>query len=277
MRLGAPTFVETRDPDELARAHREQGYRAAYCPAWLTAADTGGVRAMREAFARHDVVVAEVGAWGHVLHPDPEVARRNRERVVERLALADEIGARCCVDYTGTYGEGWYHPKNLSEEAFDAIVQLTREIVDRVRPTHTVFALEMMPSVHPENADDYLRLLAAVDRPGRFGVHLDPVNLINSPVRFYDTGAVIRDCFAKLGPHIASCHGKDVCVRDGFILHLDECRPGTGVLDYHTFLTELHRLPHEPPLMLEHLPNREEYHAARDYVCGVARELGIPV
>ena len=275
MRLGGPIFTQSRDPEEIARAHRAEGYRAGYCPDWLTVADTDGVRALQKAFDRHDVVLAEVGAWGHIIHPDGAEAQRNRERVVERLALADALGARCCVDYTGSYGTDWYHPRNLSEEAFDQIVEITRALIDRVRPTRTVFALEMMPSVHPENPDDYLRLLAAVDRPGQFGVHLDPVNVIDSPARYYDTGAVIRDCFEKLGPHIVSCHAKDVTVGKEFILHLDECRPGTGVLDYRTYLTELSRLPQEPPLMLEHLPNADEYRAARDYIAGVAAGLGI--
>jgi sugar phosphate isomerase/epimerase len=275
MRLGGPVFLESRDPEEIARAHRAEGYRAAYCPAWLMAGDTDAIHAVQQAFERHDVVLAEVGAWGHILHPDPAVAAKNEARVIERLALADAVGARCCVDYTGSYGPEWYHPKNLSEEAFDAIVEMTRRIIDGVRPTRTVFALEMMPSVHPESADDYLRLLAAVDRPGQFGVHLDPVNLIDSPRRYYDTGAVIRECFEKLGPHIASCHAKDVTVGKEFVLHLDECRPGTGTLDYRTFLTELSRLPQEPPLMLEHLPNAEEYRRAGEYIVAVAGELGL--
>ena len=114
-----------------------------------------------------------------------------------------------------------------------------------------------------------------MDRPGQFAVHLDPVNVINSPQRYYDTSAVIRDCFAKLGPYIASSHGKDVVVRNDFIVHLDECRPGTGTLDYRTYLRELNRLPQEPPLMLEHLPSEQEYRLARDYVVSVAHELGL--
>ncbi len=32
VRLGGPVFARTDDPEELARAHVKQGYRAAYCP-----------------------------------------------------------------------------------------------------------------------------------------------------------------------------------------------------------------------------------------------------
>src|SRR4051812_15335285 len=134
MRLGGPVFLDSRDPEELARAHRAEGYRAAYCPGWLSADDAAPVRAFQQACARHDVIVAEVGAWGNLIGTDSEALRRHRERAVDRLALAEAVGARCCVDYTGTYGDGWFDPRNLSEDAFDDIVQVVREIVDQVRP-----------------------------------------------------------------------------------------------------------------------------------------------
>jgi sugar phosphate isomerase/epimerase len=275
MRLGAPVFTDSRDPDEIAAAHSAAGYRAAYCPHWLSVGDESSIRAIQHAFAARDLVIAEVGAWGHIIHPEEEVRRKNLEQVIRKLALAEAVGARCCVDYTGSYGAGWFHPRNLSAEAVNEIVEVARRIIDAVRPTRTVLALEMMPAVHPENADDYLALMAAVNRPGQFGVHLDPVNIINSPQRYYGNGAVIRDCFEKLGPFIASCHAKDVIVRDSFIVHLDECRPGTGTLDYRTYLHELSRLPQEPPLMLEHLPNEQEYLLARDYLFALAGEIGL--
>ena len=277
MRLGAPVFLKTEDPAEFARAHRAQGYRAAYCPGWLKAVDTDAIRAARDAFAAEDVEIAEVGAWGNLIGPDPEERRRNVERAVERLALAEEIGARCCVDYSGTYDPetSWGpHPQNMSREAFDRTVETIRHVIDAVNPTRTVFALEMMQWVWPQSADDYVALIEAIDRPG-FGVHLDPVNVINSPLRYYDTGAIIRDCFEKLGPQIVSCHGKDVIMEKEAIVVIRECRPGTGTLNYRTYLRELSRLPQQPPLMLEHLPNEAEYHLARDYVVSVARDVGL--
>jgi len=275
MRLGGPVYIDSRDPEEIVRAHVAEGYGAAYCPGWLSVDDSALLREFDGALRRRDIVLAEVGAWGNIIHPDREVARANRERVVQKLALADALGARCCVDYTGSYGPGWYHAWNLTPEAFDEIVEVTRAIIDTVHPTRTVFALEMMPSVHPESAADYQRLLAAVDRPGQFGVHLDPVNLVNSPRRFFGNGALIKDCFDRLGPHIASCHAKDIRIGDEFVLHLSECRPGTGSLDYRTYLSELGRLPQEPPLMLEHLPSQADYHQARDHLAAVAAALGL--
>jgi hypothetical protein len=58
----------------------------------------------------------------------------------------------------------------------------------------------------------YLALIKAIDRPA-CAAHLDPVNLIVSPRQFYDSGTLIRYCFAVLGPWIVSAHAKDLTLR----------------------------------------------------------------
>src|SRR6516225_8547706 len=60
IRLGGPAFANTQDPEELALAHRKLGYSAAYCPN-VPLNDTAKIRAYADAFAKHDVVIAEVG------------------------------------------------------------------------------------------------------------------------------------------------------------------------------------------------------------------------
>jgi sugar phosphate isomerase/epimerase len=191
------------------------------------------------------------------------------------LHLADRIGARCCVNIAGSRGELWDGPseKNFTDETFDMIVETTRGIIDDVKPTRTYFTLETMPWAYPDSPDSYLRLFKAIDRE-RFAVHLDPVNLVCSPQRYYGNGDLIRECFAKLGPYIKSCHGKDILLQVKLTTHLDEVRPGLGGLDYATFLKELSKRP-SVPLMLEHLPNAEEYRLAAEYVRGVGKKAGI--
>ena len=76
IRLGGPSFAKTDDPEELALAHRKLGYRAAYCPG-VALKDTDRIRALSEAFAKHDVVIAEVGRWCNLLDADPEKRRQN--------------------------------------------------------------------------------------------------------------------------------------------------------------------------------------------------------
>jgi sugar phosphate isomerase/epimerase len=276
MRLGGPVFVKTDDPRELARAHRELGYRAAYCPG-VDINDTARIAAITKAFAAEDVVIAEVGAWCNIMSPDLAERKKNIDHVIHQLALADAVGALCCVDIAGSFHPtNWAgpHPDNLSTRAFEITVENARTIIDAVKPKRAKFSIEMMQWVVPDSAESYASLLMAVDRPA-FAVHMDPVNLINSPARYYDTAAVIRECFERLGDKIVSCHAKDIILRENATVHLDEILPGRGGLDYKTFLTCLNALPQDAPLMLEHLATAADYAQARDYIVGVARKCGL--
>jgi sugar phosphate isomerase/epimerase len=276
VRLGGPIFLKSDDPAALAKEHRRLGYSAAYCPD-VKLSDTDRIRAVRDAFAAENVVIAEVGAWKNMLDPDTRKRAENVQYVTDRLALADAVGARCCVDIAGSYHPNiWYgpDPRNFSPEFFDATVENCRKVIDAVKPTRTRFSLEMMGWSLPEGPDSYLKLLRAIDRKG-FGVHLDVCNVINSPDRFYRNAEVIRECFAKLGNWVVSCHAKDLQWVVEMNVHFVEVVPGRGQIDYATYLTQVAQCPVETPLMLEHLKGAEEYDEGRAYLLRKGREAGI--
>ncbi|MEJ5312119.1 MAG: TIM barrel protein [Anaerolineae bacterium] len=275
MRLGAPVFVEEMTPDAWIAALKREGYGAAYCPVGADA-DAATIRAYVEAAEAANIVIAEVGAWSNPLSADATTRQAALEKCQTQLALADEIGARCCVNIAGTRGEPWDgpHPSNLTEETFDLIVETVRMIIDAVQPRRTYYTLEPMPWMYPDSADSYLRLLAAIDR-SHFGVHVDMVNVINSPQRYFENAALIREWFTKLGPHIKSCHAKDTLLATRLTTHLDEVRPGLGYLDYRTLLRELDKLDPDTPLMIEHLHAEEDYRLSAAYIRSVADEIGL--
>ena len=276
IRLGAPAYAKTDDLVELARWHRAQGYRAAYCPK-LDLKDADRLLAAEKAFGDADVVIAEVGRWCNLLDPDSEKRKKNLATVTEGLALADAVGARCCVDIAGSFNRDvWYgpHPDNFTQKFFDAAVENARTIIDAVKPKRAKLGYEMMGWTLPETADRYLAMIKAVDRPA-FAVHLDPCNLINSPEKIYRNTELLNECFDKLGPWIVSCHAKDLAWEVEMNVHFREVRPGTGVLDYATFLRRLAALPEPPPLMIEHLKGAEEYAAAAKYIFETGKSLGL--
>jgi len=98
--------------------------------------------------------------------------------------------------------------------------------------------------------------------------------MISSPQKYYNNGAFIKDCFAKLGPYIKSIHAKDITILPKLTLHLDECRPGLGSVDYTVFLQEASKLK-DIPFMLEHLEKQMDYKLAADYVRQVGEKGGI--
>jgi len=276
MRLGGPIFLKAEDPGELAREHRRLGYRAAYAPE-VGLKEKDRIKAIIKEFAAQDVALAEVGAWVNMLDPDPEKRRKNLSYVQERLALAEELGTRCCVDIAGSYDPKiWYgpNPRNFSQEFIDATVENCRKLIDAVKPRRTKFSIEMMPFNFPSGPDDYLKLIKGVDRKA-FAVHLDVCNVMNSPERMYYNGDVIRECFHKLGPWIVSCHAKDLNWEEYVQVCLREVIPGRGQIDYKAYLGELSKLPVDAPLMLEHLKTTEEYDEGRRYIQSVAQGLGL--
>lgn len=278
LRVGTPLFQNFEDPEELAVAHRRLGMRAAYCPD-VELGDGAKIAAIERAFAKQDVVIAEVGRWKNLLAADAAERRENLAFVTEGLALADEVGALCCVDIAGSYNaECWYgpHPDNLSDQFLEAAVENARAIIDAVKPKRAKFCYEMMGWALPDSPDSYLRMLRAVDRPA-FGVHLDPANLINSPLRFYRNTDLLNECFDKLGPWIVSCHAKDVAWRVGMQIHFEEVVLGAGQLDYVTYLRRLAQLPHDVPLMIEHMQNEQEYAQSRQHLLHVAKQAGVAI
>jgi sugar phosphate isomerase/epimerase len=275
MRLGGKIFEKVDSPEQWVEAHRKLGYRAAYCPLDATA-DDATVSEYVSAAADGDLVIAEVGAWSNPISRDGSQAERNIAKCIGQLELAERVGARCCVNISGSRGPKWNgpDPANITSETFDIIVRTVQRIVDAVEPRQTCYTLEMLGWSLPDSAESYLKLIEAIDRDG-FAVHLDPVNIVNSPRRYYENASLLQQTIRALGPRIRSVHAKDVQLADKHLVHLDECRPGLGALDYTVFLKELDQLQPDLPLMLEHLPSAEEYAAAAEYIRGVAGEAGI--
>lgn len=276
IRLGGPVFEKSKEPEALALGHRKLGYRAAYCPP-VGLDQPEAIRDFTAAYAKHDVVIAEVGRWVNMLDADAAKRAENIKKVTDGLALAEALAARCCVDIAGSFNEKvWYgpHPKNFSPEFFDAAVENARKIIDAVKPKRAKFCYEMMGWALPDTPDAYLRLIKAIDRPG-FGVHLDVCNAVNSPEKFYNNAALIDECFDKLGAHIVSCHAKDLTWDVEMNVHFREVVIGKGEIDYTRYLKRLAALPGDVPLMIEHMKGPEEYDASRQHVFAVGKKNGV--
>ena len=255
MRFGGLLFKKWNSPEEWAVAAKDMGYSAVYFPVDYKA-EQSVIDGYMKAAEAADLVICEIGVWNNLLDRDP--ARRSEafERAVHQLELADYVGANCCVNIAGSYHPtAWDgpHPDNFTKRAFDEIVDCTQRIIDAVRPTRTAYSLEPMPWMYPDTPQSYLDLLQAVDRKA-FAAHLDIVNVLASPALAYRSTEVIHEWFRVLGPMIRSIHAKDIILRDHLTVHLDECRPGTGLVDYRAYRSCAAQLADRVCVMLEHMP-----------------------
>ena len=282
VRLGGPVFISTGpepDPEALVRVHRTKGFRAAYAPP-VRLEQRDLVRDIRRAFEAADIVMAEVGYWKNPLHLDAQEARTARQEMLDALALAEELGALCMVCNLGSFVADtvrFHSERNFSDDAFDAAVETARFLIDAVKPTRAFFTYEMFPFNVNDHPEGVLRLIRAVDR-GRFGAHMDLVNLVNCPRAYYDSGAIIRRCTELFGDRIVSAHAKDVILEMPSIsVLLREVPPGEGNLDYAAYLRCLNELPRDVPLMMEHMKSENEYDRAAAYIRSVAAKESIPL
>ena len=274
IRLGGPVPGNYTDPIEWVKAVKSLKYSAAYCPVQPGASDEL-IKSFRSEAKRSNIIIAEVGAWNNCLDPDEAARKEAVKKNVSALRLSDEIGARCCVNISGARGEIWDgpYPGNYSKDTFDMIVETVRFIIDMVKPLNTFYSLEPMPYMLPDSPDSCLELIKAVNRK-QFGVHLDPVNMISSPQKYFNNGMFLKECFSKLAPYIKSIHAKDILLMPELTIHLEERRPGAGNLDYNVFLQETSKL-RDIPFMLEHLKSQEEYRLAAEYIRQVGDKTGI--
>ena len=274
VRLGGPVSGNFTDPSDWIKAVKVLGYSATYCPV-QPGAPAELIRSFRAEAKKNDILIAEVGVWNNMMDMKETARKEAIEKNVKALQLAEEIGAGCCVNISGARGEIWDGPYagNYSKETFDMIVETIRYIIDQVKPLNTFYTLEPMPYMIPDSPDSYLELIRAVGRK-QFGAHLDPVNMISSPQKYFNNAAFIKECFDKLGPFIKSIHAKDITILPKLTVNLEECRPGMGAVDYGVFLRETSKLK-DIPFMLEHLEKMEDYKQAADYVRSVGEKEGI--
>lgn len=277
MRIGGDIKKPYQNPEEWIKLVKEYQYSAVITPIGHDAPKEL-IHDYMETARQNDVVIGEVGIWRNPMSTNLSEAKANIEYSKNRLALAQELGANCCVNIVGARGDLWdgFYEDNYSEDVYAMIIDITREIIDSVKPTRTFFTLEPMPWMVPDSPDSYLKLIKDIDRKS-FAVHLDYTNMINCPERFLKRDAFIEECFTKLGPYIKSIHVKDVIMEKVLPCVIREVMPGEGVIDFKKVVRLCEKLGKETTVFVEHLDTHEEYMEAAGFVRRTAEQEGIVV
>lgn len=267
MRIGISTSLKHDTPKEWAEKMSAYGCRSVVFPVDYTAPDSLISDYVEEA-KKHDLRIAEVGIWKNVFAIDQAEREEARQRALSQLRLADEIGADCAVNVAGTWGgpiwDGGY-TENYGKEAWDRIVAYIQDLIDTVKPKHTTYSIEAMPWMYPTGPDEYVRMIKQVDR-AEFSCHLDVVNMINCPERYFFSGEFLDEVFDKIGGFVKSCHLKDIRLRDELTFQLQEVACGEGTLDIGKYMSLAHKCDPDMPMIIEHLNTDEEYEKSLIYV-----------
>ena len=267
MYLGISSSLQHTTPEDWAAKHKALGLKAINFPiSFLEGEDK--YMAYKKAADAAGLSISEVGIWRNTLAADPAERAKWIEYSIGQLQMAEEIGATCCVNVVGTpYGPRWDggYRGNFSSELWADAVKMIRQIIDAVKPRHTKFCIESMPWMIPSSPDECLRLLEDVDRP-EFATHLDVVNMITSPQRFFFNDDFLRECFSKLKGTIVSCHLKDIKLKEEYTFQLEESACGEGSLDLELYASLASAENPHMPMIIEHLVTDQEYFDSIEYV-----------
>jgi len=221
------------------------------------------------------LTVGEVGLDVNLLHPDPETRAAGIETVRAALRRAEAMGAACVFTLAGSRsGDGVlaFHPDNFSANTRDRVRSNCRSILDGLSLDSTGYALEPWHGGFFHEPDAVERFLDTVDR---VQLHMDAPNM-HTPKDFGESERVIETAFDRLADDVVSVHIKDLLwAPDRVFLHIDEVKPGDGVLAMETYLDRISALPPDVPVFVEHWETAEAHRRALRRVRDMRSARGI--
>ena len=285
MRFGmSGTFLPSSMDDftpEIAKRVRELGFSGVFTrfrendPFETT---TSQCHRVRDVLADEGIRMYQTtGYWQCLIHPDETERKKAVRTVQEALRVAGDIGARGIdtgpgsMDPTGPWNP---HPDNWSLKSKEQLIKSLTECAKAAADNQVYLSLEGHQLVVLENEDVTKEILDAVGSPW-VRSDLDPANWITLKT-VYRTGEALDRIFDVLGKHIVSGHAKDIILTNAHTLHLPTCAPGTGILDFKTYIRRMEELDPEYPLITEGT-QESELPAVSDFLHRTAAELGIEV
>ena len=217
------------------------------------------------------------GYWQPLIHPDEKTRRQAVRTLQEALKVASFFGARSIDTGPGSLnprGPWFPHPYNWTATARTQLVKSLKECAGAAEEFGVYLCLEGHQLVTLDSSETMRDVLAAVDSAW-IRADYDPVNWITRETVFA-TGPAIQLAMATLGDWIVSAHAKDIVIDDRLILHLSECPPGRGLLDYRTFMLGMETLDPDFPVIVE-ATDENELPEVSAFLHELAAELGITI
>lgn len=270
-------YSDDADFGEEVKAIRDQGYTACEAsPRDFANITDSKIREMQAALRQHDVEFYGFHIVVNIIDPDESKAQANRKQVAEAVEIADRLGLNHVLTHTGGRDPGWKdnpHPDNWTEATWKMSVEALKQILRDTSGSSIPLALEAVNSCNNNTPQSHVRIKEDVGDP-RIKVTLDPTNMLD-PGLVFRTTELLNLCFDLLADDICYCHSKDV-QWNNMLPGLEWVVPGTGVMDYETYLVRMSRLKEPRPLYIEFLP-ADQYPIARKNIEDAAKRVGVKI
>jgi sugar phosphate isomerase/epimerase len=269
-------FEKGKNIGEMVRKVREKGYTAAESSdSWNEASDSD-IRELHAALKQHDVLFYAMHLALNNIHPDLEIRQKNLKRVARMVETADRLGLSFVVSHTGSCDPSPVNPHrdNWTRETWETSVKSIRQILKDTSGSKVNLGMEAVNFCNLNNPRAHVQFRQDVGDP-RVKVTLDPTNMMNPSV-YYRSTELIEECFGLLGEDIMYAHAKDVLLSPEMLPVIKWVVPGTGTMDYETYLVQLSRMKKSRALMIEFL-SEEQSPLAKKFIEDTAARIGVKI
>lgn len=213
------------------------------------------LRALPSWLRGEDIRADVLSAYVNCCNPGNVIMNCRAEDFPRAIELAGTIGARYLAAWTGGYGKGLLQPdpRNFGAEAEGNICRFLEPHLKRIEDARLTVALETFITLACPDAPSLARLLKGL--PACAGAVMDPPNL--TPVsRYSQRDQGLREMFSLLRDRTAIVHLKDFRLAPGGQTYE---MPGAlmGEMSYPLFIEQIRALPGSPPLVAEHISERQ--------------------
>lgn len=217
---------------------------------------------IRREMASRGMVMAAVSGTFNMIHPDLEERRRGMRRLRELASACKRLDTPVITLCTGTRNPDsmWHgHPENGSPEAWRDLLVSMGEASEIAEENGVTVAFEPEVANVVDSAQKARRLLDEV-RSAHLKVVIDGANIFHAG-ELSRMREILDEAFALLGEAIVHAHAKDLD-HDG---EAGKLAAGTGLLDYDHYLSLLHKIGFDGPLILHGLEEKQ-VNASRDFL-----------
>ena len=209
---------------------------------------------------------------------DPEVRALVLHKIKRGIEIARELNAQTCLIRTGSLNpDGSYTPcrENFKPDSKDRLIESLRAIASKAEEEGVPIVIETHALTIMGSPEINKEVITEVGS-SHMGVVMDYVNHFQSLEQVYNSSDRLNHIFDLMGEIAPVGHCKDIRVRSGLVVHLDEAMPGEGELDLETALRRWHNLHSDGYMLLEHL-SAARYPQAAANVQGICAAASIEI
>ena len=226
--------------EELAKRIAAKGFTSVQLPLSKAIADIdtglgrlnpGMAGYIRDVFAAHNLKIAILGCYIHLVHSDLEIRRQGLERFKEHLRYARDFGCSIVGTESGSVNPGDPSSPNHTEEAFQTLVNSVTELVAEAEKFGVMVGIEGVAK-ETLSSPEKIKLLIDTVKSNNLQIIFDPFNLITVD-NYQSQDEIYQKSFELFGDRIVIIHAKDFIIENGKI---QQVPVGKGMLNYELLL-----------------------------------------